>query len=106
MAFIHLLASLSCLILTQALFSMEPKPIHKKNLLSIFTPSDAGPHSSTKISPKSSPRKADNIEHNKISPRKHLEIVENNPKISPKVSPRFIKTMDNSDTIENIKHSP
>src|SRR6266404_4094801 len=115
----YLLISLYFLILAQSISSMEhtskedrlpkitsnyyelsrtetnnspPKKNHRKKFLNLLTQSDAEPHSST----------------TKISPRK-LEIVRDNSKTSPKVSPRkFIKTMDNSDNIENIetKRSP
>src|SRR6266404_2233269 len=133
----YLLISLYFLILAQSISSMEhtskedrlpkitsnyyelsrtetnnspPKKNHKKKFLNLLTQSDAEPHSSTtkisprkleivrdnsKTSPEVSPRKPDNIGHNKnkISPRK-LEVVENNSKTSPKSSPRKSDNID------------
>lgn len=75
---------------------------HRINLFSIFTPLDAETiNSSTKTSPRSL-ESSDTAEHkNKISPKKKLEIIENNLTTSPHINPKkFSATMDNSDNIQ------
>lgn len=134
MSYIRLIMSLSFFMLSPIAYPMElnlkcepssHKKDHKKNLLSLFTQSDAEPTHSSQIKTnhrtlpivsdntnKISPRKLDTTENNrkspkhsprKPSPRKKLDISDESPQVSPKVSPRKCTINTDHSTIEHTK---